>query len=77
MFNLYINDLTKISNLKTVLFADDSNFLLAHSDPETLNKLVNEQLIKIKDYFNANYLSINTSKTTYIIFCPNQKKGLN
>ena len=74
IFNLYINDLPKISNLQTILFADDSNFLLSNKDPELLSKQVNEELKKIKDYFNCNGLSVSIKKTSFMIFTPKNKE---
>jgi len=74
LFNLYINDLPKISNLQTILFADDSNFLLSNKNPETLKNQVNEELEKIKDYFNCNGLSVSIKKTSFMIFTPKNKK---
>jgi hypothetical protein len=70
IFNLYINDLPKISNLQTILFADDSNFLLSNKNPELLSKQVNEELKKIKDYFNCNGLSVSIKKTSFMVFTP-------
>ena len=74
IFNLYINDLPKISKLQTILFADDSNFLLANENAEELNKQINKELIKIKDYFNCNGLSISIKKTSFMIFTPKNRK---
>ena len=74
MFNIYVNDLPNITNCYTVLFADDSNFLISHKDPEILNRMVNEELNTIADYFNYNGLSASISKTTYLYFCPKNKK---
>ena len=74
MFNIYVNDLPNITNCYTVLFADDSNFLISHKDPEILNRMANEELNKIAEYFNHNGLSANISKTTYLYFCPKNKR---
>ena len=76
LFNIYINDLSKITKLKSVLFADDANFLCSNKDPEMLCKEVNEEIAIIKDYFDANGLSVSISKTTYMIFTPKNKKKL-
>ena len=76
IFNLYINDLPKISNLQTILFADDSNFLLSNKNPEELNQQVNEELKKIKDYFNCNGLSVSIKKTSFMTFTPKNKEKI-
>ena len=46
------------------------------ANPKELEKSLNRELRDIKDYFDSNGLSINTEKTTYLQFCPkNKKKG--
>ena len=75
LFNCYINDLPDCTNrLFSILFADDSNFILSHSDPEILEEIVNNQLSIVKDYFDSNELSISIPKTTYLYFCPKNRK---
>ena len=34
LYNLYVNDLSKSTDLKSVLYADDSNFLYSNKNPE-------------------------------------------
>ena len=76
IFNLYINELPKISKFKTVLFADDTNLKFSCSDPQILNEIVNKELEIIKDFFNANGLSINVDKTTFLVFSPKNRKKI-
>ena len=75
LFNVYLNDLPYVSEyFEMALFADDSNFLLANKNIGYLETLVNKELTKVKSYFDSNGLSINTSKTTYLMFCPKNKQ---
>ena len=75
LFNVYVNDLPNVSDkVEFVLFADDSNFMLSSANPKELEKSLNRELRDIKDYFDSNGLSINTEKTTYLQFCPKNKK---
>ena len=75
LFNVYLNDLPYVSDhLELALYADDSNFLLANKNIGHLESLANNELMKIKEYFDSNGLSINTTKTTYLLFCPKNKK---
>ena len=75
LFNCYINDLPDCTNrLFSILFADDSNFILSHPDPDILEEVVNNQLNIVKDYFDSNGLSISIPKTTYLYFCPKNRK---
>ena len=72
-FSLYINDLPNITSMFTVLFADDTNFILSDKNFDKLVEKVNEELEIINDFMIANKLSINKKKTTYMIFPPKNK----
>ncbi len=72
LFQLYINDLPNITNLKCYLFADDTNILISGPCLTTITQQLNNELIKILDYFNANKLSLNTSKSNFTIISPKQ-----
>ena len=69
LFLLFINDLPNASkHLQFYLFADDTNL---YYDSETLDDVirkVNKGLKHIKRWLDANKLSLNTSKTNFIIF---------
>src|SRR5688572_16715228 len=69
LFLLYINDLPNSSPLlRFILFADDSNAFLSHFSYDQLIKLANRELALAADWFKANKLSLNISKTNFIIF---------
>ena len=60
LFLLYINDIIKASTkFNFFLFADDTNLLYANKNLKTLEKVVNEELIKISDCLIANKLTLN------------------
>lgn len=74
LFILYINDMYLASSqLNTVLFADDTNLLKSHKNIDELTKIMNEELSKIDDWFKANKLSLNYSKTKFIVFTKRRK----
>jgi hypothetical protein len=73
MFNMYINDIAKATNFKTVLFADDTNLLVSGTDLNSLTNKPNMELCKIANYLAASKLSLNTGKTVYMVFCPSKK----
>jgi len=74
LFLIYINDLPNSSTLlHYILFADDSNAFLSHASYDQLIKIANEELAMANDWFKANKLSLNLSKTNYIIFRSNKK----
>ena len=74
LFLLYINDLPNISSkLKFFLFADDINIYFESHDLVQLEKIVNKELKNIYLWLNINCLSLNVSKTNFIIFHPYNK----
>ena len=69
LFSLYVDDMQYCSKiLKLVLFADDTNIFFAGKDVVVLFKTLNNELLKLSDWFRANKLSLNINKTHYIIF---------
>ena len=69
LFLLYINDLPNISSkLKIFLFADDTNIYLDSHDPNTLEKEMNRELRKLYDWLGINRLSLNVTKTNFVLF---------
>ena len=75
LFLIYINDIAQSSNvLDFILFADDTNALLASNDIMTLEQALNTEISKVSNWLIANKLSINIKKTNYMIFKSRQKK---
>ena len=73
-FFIYINDLPNISKkLKFYLFADDTNIYLESHDLQSLEKVMNTELEMLFEWLCINRLSLNISKTNFIIFCPINK----
>ena len=68
LFLIYINDLPLNSSFSQTLFADDTCLFMSHKDPETLLNLVNVEIDKISDWLAANQLSLNISKSNYMLF---------
>ena len=76
LFLLYINDLVLSCNPdegKLVLFADDTTLLIRNSDPAKLIESVNGELEAFSQWFRANKLSVNLSKTHYMVFTLNRR----
>ena len=55
------------------LFADDTNNYFESNDLLKVENTVNKELKKLCLWLNVNRLSLNISKTNYIIFYPNNK----
>ena len=69
LFLLYINDLPNISDkLKFFLFADDTNIYYECDDLNKLQTTINKELKKLYEWLCINRLSLNISKTNFVIF---------
>ena len=74
LFLLYVNDLPNISKkLNFFLFADDTNIYLDSFNLYSLQTTVNKELSKLYDWLCINRLSLNISKTNFVIFKPPNK----
>ena len=75
-FILYINDICKVSKLlKLVLFADDTNIFCSGDDLAELLKDLTEEIIKLKNWFDYNKLSLNLAKTKIMLFGYGKRDG--
>ena len=68
LFLIYINDLKNCTDLFTLLFADDSNFLISGKNLTELKAKLNIELKKITDWFRCNEMSLNHEKTKVMVF---------
>lgn len=73
LFILYINDLPNATSFLTNLFADDTTFSKSNNNLNDLIADSNLELDKAKNWFRANKLALNVSKTKYMIFRPHKK----
>lgn len=71
LFLIYINDLANCTNLFTLLFADDTTFLISGKNISEVIELLNIELKKISYWFRTNELSLHPNKTQFIIFSKN------
>ena len=69
LFIIYINDLCNVSDvLKFFLFADDTNIFYSDKSVERVESIINENLKLLAKWFQINKLSLNLSKTKFIVF---------
>jgi len=74
LFLLYINDLPNISKvLNFFLFADDTNIYYESDNLANLEITVNNELSKLHLWLIVNRLSLNITKTNFLIFHPYNK----
>ena len=62
LFLIYKNGLQNCTELFTLLFADDSNFLISGKNFDELKLKLNIKLKKVTDWFRCNELSVNHEK---------------
>ena len=66
-FSIFINDLPKSNSMKSILFADDTVFVQSDNNLGKLQNSVNHEMTKVMDWLTANKLSLNISKTKYML----------
>ena len=65
---MHVNDLPSASEFSTILFADDTYLVLADNNLLRLEHKVNFQLQLVDKWLRKNRLTLNLSKTTYLLF---------
>ena len=74
LFLLYINDLASVSEACfSILFADDSNMFISGKDVQVMSEKLNSDMENIRQWLCCNKLSLNVSKTHYMVFAPKNK----
>ena len=69
LFVHYINDICNVSKqAKCILFADDTNIFCACNNLKELQGMINGVLANLAKWFAGNKLTLNLSKTNYMIF---------
>ena len=74
LFIIYSNDIpNSLKNCNCILFADDTTVYITGHRRSTLYADMKEDLENLIEWFRANKLSLNISKTNYVLFKPNEK----
>jgi len=72
LFIIYTNDIpNQLQFTRTILFADDTTIYCSNTNLNNLYQDINHDLDVLYDWFKANKLSLNISKTNYMIFSNN------
>lgn len=78
LFLIYINDFEKATNYFSLrLFADDTSLTATRKDLDILLQKINFELPAIHEWLCSNRLTLNLSKTKYLVFQPRQKLNSN
>ena len=73
LFLIYINDLPNASDLFMRLYADDTTALESHRNLAILEETLNQKAQQLSEWFCANELKVNISKTNVMVFHPKLK----
>ena len=63
-----------MAGLTFYLFADDTNIYFESSDLLTIQKVVNQELRKVRKCLEANRLALNIEKNNFVLFHSTQHK---
>ena len=75
LFLIFINDLPRITDsAKFILFADDAVLTVKNNSSKNAEKIMNGIFKNVHQWCAENKLTLNTSKTEYVIFGTKQKK---
>ena len=76
LFLSYINDIQNVLNSTPQLFADDTCLVCGSNNLDDLQIISNNALDKLSRWCGSNELTINPSKSTFILVRPNSKPKL-
>ena len=75
LFIIFINDLPGASSLITKLFADDTCLLFSANTVAGLQNIANRELNKIENWMTSNKLTLNHTKTKFMIISKNGRSA--
>ena len=75
LFLLYVNDFSRCTKILDIhLFVDDSILFYANKSLLEMELVINVELKLVNSWLCSNKLSLNISKSSFVIFHPSQKK---
>ena len=75
LFIIYVNDLSKSSNMfHPIIYADDTTLMATLNIFNNSSEIINRELANVNDWFKLNKLSLNCNKTKAMVFYPPQKR---
>ena len=78
LFIVYINDMARATNYFIVrLFADDTSLTAVGSDLDVLIQRISSKLPPVYEWLCSNKLTLNLSRTKYLVFQPRQRNNYN
>ena len=69
IFLIFINDLhLNLSTSECIQFADDTTLVFVHRNQNYLRYCMESELAIVQNWFNANRLTLNIGKSSYLLF---------
>ena len=69
LFLIYVNDLPKcLEHCQVVIYADDTVIYFSANCCQNIEYHLNADLANLAEWFNNNYLTLNTSKSKFVLF---------
>ena len=76
IFLLFVNDLhLNLGVADCIQFADDTTLVFVHHNQNYLRYCVENELSIVQDWFNANRLTLNVGKSSYLLFQGNKQSS--
>ena len=73
LYILYVNDFSNAINCNSKLYADDICLIIKEKSIDFIRLSINEELVKVNRWMNANQLTINLKKLTILLIQPTLK----
>ena len=74
LFLIYINDLPYcLLNSEPRMYADDTHITFASNNTQSINTVLNEDLARVEKWLTANKLTLNASKTEFMLIGSRQR----
>ena len=75
IFLIFVNDL-HLHDSECIQFADDTALLFKHKNIRYLHYCIESELTRLQDWFNANKLTLNVHKCSYLLFMGRNHKNV-
>ena len=78
IFLIFVNDLhLHLHDADCIQFADDTTLLFRHKNICYLRYCIESKLTQLQDWFNANKLTLNVSKCSYLLITSKNQRDIN
>ena len=73
LYIIYVNDFSNVINCNSKLYAYDTCLIIKEKSIDSIRLSINEELVKVNRWINANQLTINPKKLTILLIQPTLK----